>query len=201
MSSLSVTCPKCDAQGALDSSWAGKQIHCRQCGTTFTVPAPSAALASPLETAHERAAEQGRLESLPHQVGAESLPHAASGGEAAVPVEWQPGQVILGLYEVLGLLGEGGMGRVYRVRHRGWNTDLAVKSPRPEFFASAGGAESFEREAETWVNLGLHPHIVSCYYVRRLGGIPRVFAEYVEGGSLKDWIESDKLYEGGRRRR
>src|SRR6266851_2154727 len=38
---------------------------------------------------------------------------------------------------------------------------------------------------------------MSCYYVRRLGGIPRVFAEYVEGGSLKDWIDSGKLYEGG----
>src|SRR6185503_4715365 len=47
------------------------------------------------------------------------------------------------------------------------------------------------------VNLGLHPHTVSCYYVRQLGGIPRVFAEYVEGGSLADWIESRKLYEGG----
>ena len=39
--------------------------------------------------------------------------------------------------------------------------------------------------------------MVSCYYVRTLGGIPRVFAEYVEGGSLADWISSGKLYEGG----
>src|SRR5205085_1333981 len=55
----------------------------------------------------------------------------------------------------------------------------------------------FEREAETWVNLGLHPHVVSCFYVRRLGGIPRVFAEYVAGGSLLDWVRQGKLYEGG----
>jgi serine/threonine protein kinase len=47
------------------------------------------------------------------------------------------------------------------------------------------------------VPLGLHPHIVSCYYVRTLGGIPRIFAEYVEGGSLADWIQQLKLYEGG----
>src|SRR5262249_54131232 len=66
-----------------------------------------------------------------------------------------------------------------------------------ELIARAGAAENFEREAETWVNLGLHPHAVSCYYVRRLGGIPRVFAEYAEGGSLADWIRSGKLYEGG----
>ncbi len=38
---------------------------------------------------------------------------------------------------------------------------------------AAGGAEAFEREAETWVGLGLHPHVVSCYYVRRVDGVPR----------------------------
>ena len=120
------------------------------------------------------------------QVDAQALAAA----EAQVSAEWQVGQTILDLYEVTGLLGEGGMGRVYKVHHKGWNTDLAVKNPRPEIFAQAGGKENFIREAETWVNLGLHPHTVSCYYVRTLGGITRVFAEYVEGGSLADWIRT-----------
>ncbi len=116
--------------------------------------------------------------------------------ESAVPAEWSAGDVILGLYEVKGVLGEGGMGRVYRVHHRGWDVDLAVKSPRAEVLA-AGGREAFVREAEAWAELGLHPHTVSCYYVRTLGGIPRVFAECVEGGSLHDWIRDRRLYEGG----
>ena len=110
---------------------------------------------------------------------------------------WEVGQVILGLYEVTALLGEGGMGKVYRVHHRNWNIDLAVKTPRTEIVRKAGGRENFVREAETWVSLGLHPHIVSCYYVRDLGGIPRVFAEYVDGGSLADWIHTRRIYEGG----
>ena len=42
-----------------------------------------------------------------------------------------------------------------------------------------------------------HPHIVRCYYVRTRGGIPRVFAECMEGGGLKDWIDQRELYEGG----
>jgi WD40 repeat protein len=117
--------------------------------------------------------------------------------ESQVPAEWNVGDVILGLYEVKGIHEGGGMGLVYRVFHRGWNMDLAVKSPRPEFFHTERQKENFVRECETWINLGLHPHIVSCHYVRTLGGIPRVFAEYVEGGSLKDWIDSRKLYEGG----
>jgi WD40 repeat protein/serine/threonine protein kinase len=122
--------------------------------------------------------------------------------EDAVPSLWQPGDVLLGLYEVRGVLGEGGMGIVYRVHHRDWHLDLAVKSPRAEVLTLAGGADRLEREAETWMALGLHPHVVSCYYVRRLGGIPRVFAEFVEGGSLEDWIrgrdgQPPPLYHGG----
>ncbi len=114
-----------------------------------------------------------------------------------VPPVWQVGDVILDRYEVRRIFTDGGMGLVYRVHHRGWGMALAVKSPRPEFLQSGQQIESFEREAETWVNLGLHPHIVSCYYIRCLGGIPRIFAEFVEGGTLSEWIHSRKLYEGG----
>ena len=103
-------------------------------------------------------------------------------------IEWKPGEIILDLYQVLSVLGEGGMGKVYRVRHRNWGIDLAVKAPRPNLLARARGAETFERECETWINLGLHPHIVSCYYVRRIDQVPRIFAEYVEGGTLWQWI-------------
>lgn len=110
--------------------------------------------------------------------------------------EWQVGDVVLGTYEIRALLGEGGMGKVYRVHHRGWNADVAVKTPRIEIVARAGGAAAFEREANTWVDLGAHPHIVSCHYVRAVDGVPRVFTDYIEGGSLADWIASGILYEG-----
>jgi WD40 repeat protein/serine/threonine protein kinase len=124
-------------------------------------------------------------------------PRAIRGAEAQVAAEWKVGDVILDLYEVKQIHEGGGMGLVYRVHHRGWNADLAVKSPRRNYFQTEAQKENFTRECETWINLGLHPHIVSCHYVRMLGGIPRVFAEYVEGGSLKEWIDSRRLYEGG----
>ncbi len=81
---------------------------------------------------------------------------------------WQPGQTLLDTYEVVGKLGEGGMGLVYQVHHKSWNMDLAVKQPKASLFATLKGKENFIREAETWVNLGLHPHITSCYYVRTI---------------------------------
>ncbi|MBN2559617.1 MAG: protein kinase [Phycisphaerae bacterium] len=111
--------------------------------------------------------------------------------------EWNEGDVILDLYEVKGLLGEGGMGKVHRVHHRGWDMDLAVKSPKASLFEDQTHKENFVRECETWIDLGLHPNTVSCYYVRTVDGIPRVFTELVEGGSLLDWIEERRLYEGG----
>jgi WD40 repeat protein len=118
--------------------------------------------------------------------------------EDRVPAEWNIGDIILDLYEVRQVYEGGGMGVVYRVHHRGWNIDLAVKSPRANYFHTEEQKKNFVRECETWINLGLHPHIVACHYVRALGEIPRVFAEYIECGSLKDWIDSRKLYEGGR---
>jgi WD40 repeat protein/serine/threonine protein kinase len=107
---------------------------------------------------------------------------------------WNVGDTILDLYRVTEILGEGGFGKVYKVRHQGWNLDLAMKIPKPEIVSAAGGVEGFEQEAEIWVNLGLHPHIVSCYYVRRIDTAPAVFAEYLAGGSLHDWIRSRRLY-------
>lgn len=108
--------------------------------------------------------------------------------------EWGEGDVILGVYEVRRLIARGGMGQVYLVHHRGWDLDLAVKCPKPEVIASEKGARLFEQECETWVNLGLHPNIASCYYVRRIDDIPHVFAEYVDGGTLSTWIHKRLLY-------
>ncbi|MEU0531247.1 WD40 repeat domain-containing serine/threonine protein kinase [Amycolatopsis tolypomycina] len=98
---------------------------------------------------------------------------------------WQPGETVLGLYEVKDVR-SGGMGVVHRVRHLGWQVDLAVKTPRPEWVTTPDDRRHFELEAGTWVNLGLHPHIVNCVYVRTIDATPRVFAEWVDGGSLAE---------------
>ncbi|MEU2897603.1 hypothetical protein ACWC4E_29345 [Streptomyces sp. NPDC001273] len=48
--------------------------------------------------------------------------------------EWRVGDVVDGRYRVTRVRGQGAMGLVHRVRHLGWNIDLAVKSPRPEVY-------------------------------------------------------------------
>jgi WD40 repeat protein/serine/threonine protein kinase len=109
---------------------------------------------------------------------------------------WQAGEVIDGRYEVIRPAGRGGMGQVYQVKHLDWGIDLAVKQPRPDALRRPGAREQFVDEAEAWVSLGLHPNVCCCHYVRRLDGLPMVFAEYVPGGSLRSWITDGRLYEG-----
>ena len=126
-------------------------------------------------------------------------------GEQNVPLHWEVNDTILDLYEVLPVneAGEafhaGGFGKVYKVHHKTWNVDLAVKAPHAHRFQTEQEKQNFINECQAWIELGLHPNIASCYYVRELGSVPRIFAEYIEGGSLKDWIESGRLYEGSQK--
>lgn len=106
--------------------------------------------------------------------------------------DWRTGDILLELYEVKSVLGEGQFGKVFQVWHRDWDLDLALKTPKQK--ALSAGFENIEKEAETWVNLDLHPNIVNCYYVRRIADIPQIFSEYVDGGDLKNLLSSRQLY-------
>lgn len=108
------------------------------------------------------------------------------------------GDEILETYQVLSDAIHGGMGSVWRVHHMSWDVDLAMKRPQPKYFAegSEKRKEEFVKECENWIDLGLHPNIVSCYYVRDISGVPSIFSEWMDGGSLKDLIRDGSLYEG-----
>ncbi len=182
MSNLTI-CPLCGkAVRGVPTEYEGRSMSCPGCGDSFAI----------------------RFSKLSDGGGRLLGARGGGGNPDEIPVDWNNGDLIMGMYEVTGLLGEGGMGKVYKVHHVGWNMDLAVKSPRPEILDVPGAKENFVMEAETWVKLGLHPNTCSCYYVRELGRIPRLFAEFVCGGDLEGWIKGNKkkkevpkLYEGG----
>ena len=104
------------------------------------------------------------------------------------------GDVLMERYEVRALIETGAFGDVYRLHHRGWGMDIALKCPRAALYNTKGWSSSFEHECETWVNLSNHPNSVSCCYIRRLGGVPRLFVEYVDGKDLFALISGRKLY-------
>ena len=108
----------------------------------------------------------------------------------------QKGSTILDTYRVESDAIEGGMGSVWRVHHTGWNVDLAMKRPQAKCFSTEKSKADFIHECEAWINLGLHPNIVSCYYVREISGTPSIFSEWMDGGSLESAIQKGTLYEG-----
>ena len=105
--------------------------------------------------------------------------------------EWQVNDVIESLYEVKDIK-RGGMGAVYIVHHTRWNTMMAVKSLLRHLRDSQEDRSLFVKEAETWIDIGFHPNIAACYYVRNILDSPRIFIEYVDSGSLFELIRSRK---------
>jgi eukaryotic-like serine/threonine-protein kinase len=86
-------------------------------------------------------------------------------------------------YERMEVIGEGGMGVVYRARQRGLGRVVALKQVRPEALGGRDAMARFRREAEAAARLR-HPNIVPIYDVGRLDGVPYLAMEYVEGGTL-----------------
>ena len=110
--------------------------------------------------------------------------------------KYAKGTLLLDTYRIDSGQIDGGMGSVWKVRHTGWNVDLAMKQPQAQMFTDDGSRENFIAECQAWIDLGLHPNIVACYYVREIDGIPTIFSEWMENGSLEDHIKDKSLYVG-----
>lgn len=109
---------------------------------------------------------------------------------------FHPGDLLLDTYRIESEAFQGGMGAVWRVHHTGWNVDLAMKRPKPQAFRTEEQKDNFTAECRYWMDLGLHPNIVSCYYVRQIEGVPTIFSEWMDKGSLESHIKDGTLYEG-----
>ena len=94
----------------------------------------------------------------------------------------------LGPYEVLGAIGAGGMGEVYRARDTKLNRDVALKILPASFAADAERLKRFEHEART-VGALTHPNIVTIFELGADNGAPYIVMELVPGGSLRERIE------------
>ena len=100
---------------------------------------------------------------------------------------WIAGTVVDGRYEVREVA-RGGMAVVSIAFDRELQRMVAVKTPLPSVLATDDGRARFQREAESWIALGVHPNICSAYYLQEIGGMPRLFIEYVNGGDLSQWL-------------
>src|SRR5262245_3602311 len=93
----------------------------------------------------------------------------------------------LGPYEILSLLGAGGMAEVYRARDPQLNRTIAIKILPETTAADPERRARFEREAQSIAALS-HPNIVTIYSVEEADGVLFLAMEYVEGKPLSDLI-------------
>ena len=98
----------------------------------------------------------------------------------------EPGQVIAS-YEIMGSLGAGGMGEIYRTRDSRLDRDVALKVLPPEVARDAERLTRFEREAKILAALH-HPGIVTVHSVECVDGLHFLTMELIEGPTLLDLI-------------
>ncbi len=121
---------------------------------------------------------------------AESLPTLS--GEMADGPQWEARlrRALGDDYELLAMLGQGGFGRVYRVRDLHLEREVALKVLHPHLTQDAATVERFRREAQLAARLN-HPNIVDIYDISGRSGLLWYTMEIVAGPNLAQLVEAD----------
>jgi WD40 repeat protein len=169
-----------DAEAALDLI-GNELLLRRELGDTPTLAEylerfPQWAAQIKLQFEVEQAIESGRSGHSTQRLDAASLtlqaPSATAAGQPSVPG-----------YEILDVLGRGGMGVVYKARQLSLNRLVALKMIRAGEAADPEERSRFRREAEVIAQLS-HAHIVQIYEIGEWNGQPYFALELVAGGNL-----------------
>jgi serine/threonine protein kinase len=111
----------------------------------------------------------------------------ATGVTLAEPAVIPPELVDHPRYRVLGLIGQGGMGAVYRAEHRRMERPVALKVINPALVSNPAAVQRFQQEARATARLH-HPNIVTAFDSDQAGDLHFLVMEYVEGHNLADLV-------------
>jgi len=104
----------------------------------------------------------------------------------------EPGTILSGIYEILGLLGTGGMSRVYRARHVHLNVRRAIKIIRSDINNDSDPKEFLVREAQALIEIN-HDAVARCHELGFDRGRFYLVMELVEGESLESRMKAGPL--------
>src|SRR5262245_36508918 len=127
----------------------------------------------------------GALPPLPAVASQQTVDHVPSTGPEQTQRTPASGLPQVAGYEVLGVLGKGGMGVVYQARHLRLNRVVALKMVLGGAHAGEDELRRFLSEAEALASLQ-HPNVVQVFDSGQYQGLPYCALEFVPGGSLKD---------------
>lgn len=124
--------------------------------------------------------------------GMNSVQMSTVGGLGWTPPSAEQAARLFGNFEVIALLGHGGMGAVYQARQTSLDRLVAIKLLPLEISADANFADRFRREARAMAKLS-HPNIIGVYdFGQTPEGHLYFVMEYVDGAMLHDFIHHDK---------
>ncbi|HXX46239.1 MAG TPA: protein kinase [Candidatus Acidoferrales bacterium] len=98
----------------------------------------------------------------------------------------------LGVYEIVGAIGAGGMGEVYRARDRKLGRDVAIKVLPSFLSADPDRLRRFEQEARAAAALN-HPNILVVFQLGTHDGVPYLVSELLEGNTLREPLQRGAL--------
>jgi serine/threonine protein kinase/tetratricopeptide (TPR) repeat protein len=108
-----------------------------------------------------------------------------------------PGALVSGRYEILGVLGQGGMGRVYRVLDREIGEEVAIKLLSPEAVVDPRAIERFRNELKLARQI-VHKNVCRIYHIGEDGGTYYLVMELVRGEDLRAILRRDPKIDPGR---
>ncbi len=157
-------CPVCQAENPPSAA------TCEKCSTPFPL---SDVTLSPTGTG------QSDVWSVP-------APRSAS-SETAAKGELEPGSVLGGRYEILQLIGRGGMGAVYKARDTELDRIVALKLIRPEFAKNPEILRRFKQEL-ILARQVTHKNVIRIYHLEEAEGIKFISMDFVEGQDLRQLL-------------
>ena len=167
-------CPKCGHRVDFDSA-LDDHVVCAHCGARLRVPdkARGTSLTASPTLTDESGARAGAQASAPRPAQADPL----------------LGQTI-GQFEIVGLLGRGGMGAVYKARQASLGRFVAVKVLPHDLAADESFVARFSREAHAAAAIN-HPNIIEVYDVGEDRGHQFIAMEFIDGETLSDILKRE----------